>query len=302
MEHNILFVDDEAHILKAMERIFHASPFHLFFAERGEEGLAYLKKRSFSVIFSDMKMPGMSGIDFLRAAEDYAPDSIRIILSGYSDINDILMAVNEGHVHNYLTKPWDSERLKIVLYNGTISYEKNIQVKNLAEQLKDKNSRLEAMNNDLEAIVERRSRELSLRNKILFHMLKEPDTSKNLTLCLKAIGEILGDVRVSLVFEGEASRSLGLENLGPNLPERIGSLLGNVTAPSYIKDYFAYPLELRGRIVCHLVITLLDGDKRALLPDVVSLSNMVKLILQQHSNLFSSRHLMDSIDDLLEGM
>ncbi|MDC7222776.1 MAG: response regulator [Spirochaetales bacterium] len=301
MDHNILFVDDEKNILTAMERIFHASPFHLFFAESGEEALEILKVHSVSVIISDMKMPGMSGIELLKRSENYSPYATRIILSGYSDIQDILSAVNDGHVHNYLTKPWENERLKIVLYNGTISYEKNIQLKSLAEELKDKNTQLESMNNSLEETVERRNRELTLRNKVLMGLLEEPDAGKNLTQSLQALERLLegGDIYLHLAEDFPVE---GFANAGPVLPTRIREALGSIKKPSYVNEYFILPLEVKQRPGCYLLISPMDGELRKRIPEIISFSHILKLILQQHSNLQKSRSLMDSIDTLLEGM
>ncbi|MFY7973513.1 MAG: EAL domain-containing protein [Rubrivivax sp.] len=108
----LLLVDDEPHILAALKRLFRRDGYRVFTAGSGSEGLAMLREHAVDVIVSDQRMPAMSGVDFLRQAKEICPHTVRMTLSGYTDLQSIIDAVNEGAVYKFLTKPWDDERLR----------------------------------------------------------------------------------------------------------------------------------------------------------------------------------------------
>ena len=107
----LLLVDDEALVLSSLNRLFR-SDYDVTTAGSGDEALSLLKKQSFDVIISDQRMPGMKGVELLRQAKEIAPQSMRILLTGYSDLSAIIDSVNEGEVFRYITKPWKNEALK----------------------------------------------------------------------------------------------------------------------------------------------------------------------------------------------
>lgn len=111
-QRTLLLVDDEAHILSALKRLFRRDGYRILTATSGSEALETMATERVDVIVSDQRMPGMTGVEFLRRAKDLHPDSIRITLSGYTDLQSIIDAVNEGAVYKFLTKPWDDERLR----------------------------------------------------------------------------------------------------------------------------------------------------------------------------------------------
>ncbi len=108
----LLLVDDEPHILAALKRLFRRDGYRVFTASSGSEGLALLRQHAVDVIVSDQRMPAMNGVDFLREAKQICPHTVRMTLSGYTDLQSIIDAVNEGAVYKFLTKPWDDERLR----------------------------------------------------------------------------------------------------------------------------------------------------------------------------------------------
>jgi EAL domain-containing protein (putative c-di-GMP-specific phosphodiesterase class I)/CheY-like chemotaxis protein len=108
----LLLVDDEPHILASLKRLFRRDGYRVFTAGSGSEGLAMLRQHAVDVIVSDQRMPVMSGVDFLRQAKNICPHTVRMTLSGYTDLQSIIDAVNEGAVYKFLTKPWDDERLR----------------------------------------------------------------------------------------------------------------------------------------------------------------------------------------------
>ena len=108
----LLLVDDEAHILSALRRLLRRDGYDILTADSGEAGLALLREQAVDVIVTDQRMPGMSGVDFLRQARALRPETVRMTLSGFTDLQSIIDAVNEGAVYKFLTKPWDDERLR----------------------------------------------------------------------------------------------------------------------------------------------------------------------------------------------
>lgn len=111
----ILFVDDEPHILKSLRRRFMEEDWHMLFAESGAEGLEILKSESVDLIISDVRMPGMDGIEFFTRVKALYPDTARIFLSGYAEKEGVIRALAQGCVHQILPKPWDDEELREVV-------------------------------------------------------------------------------------------------------------------------------------------------------------------------------------------
>lgn len=115
---SILFVDDEPGILKSLTRFGRSKNWSITTANSGDEALTLLDEEAFDVIVSDMRMPGISGTDFLTSAKALCPYSIRVLLTGYSDIKAIEHAINDANIHNYITKPWDEIDLTEIINNG----------------------------------------------------------------------------------------------------------------------------------------------------------------------------------------
>lgn len=107
---NVLFVDDEPNILNSLKRATAAEPFVSQFAATAEEALALLVEHDFSIVVTDMKMPGKDGLWLLQEAKKHCPDTLRIVLSGYTDLAQVLSTINQGDVFRFITKPWNMER------------------------------------------------------------------------------------------------------------------------------------------------------------------------------------------------
>ena len=107
----ILFVDDETPVLKAMTRFGRSCGWDLTPVESGVEGLAALESSDFDVVISDMRMPNMNGAEFLSEVKERAPTTVRVLLTGYSDITSLESAINDAKIFSYLSKPWDESML-----------------------------------------------------------------------------------------------------------------------------------------------------------------------------------------------
>ena len=108
----LLLVDDEESILSALKRLLRREGYRILTATSGAEGLELLAKNDVDVIVSDQRMPNMTGEEFLRLAKALYPDTIRLVLSGYADMQSITNAINEGAIYKFLSKPWDDQGLK----------------------------------------------------------------------------------------------------------------------------------------------------------------------------------------------
>jgi len=111
----ILMVDDEENILHSLRRLFRKEPYDLLTATNGDEGLKILDEHQVDLIISDLKMPRMTGIEFLKAAKEKNPVPLRIMLTGHADLRSIMAAIEQGEIYRFLLKPWDDEELKMTI-------------------------------------------------------------------------------------------------------------------------------------------------------------------------------------------
>jgi response regulator RpfG family c-di-GMP phosphodiesterase len=134
MADKILFVDDEPNLLAGIQRQMRKH-FAIETALGGEEGLDAVKSRGpFSVIVSDLRMPGMDGIQFLSCVKKLSPDTVRMMLTGNADLRAAIEAVNEGNIFRFMTKPCPPETLGKALYQGIKQYRLIISERELLEQ------------------------------------------------------------------------------------------------------------------------------------------------------------------------
>jgi diguanylate cyclase (GGDEF)-like protein/PAS domain S-box-containing protein len=107
----LLLVDDEQNILSALRRLFRREGYQVLTATAGAEALELLALNPVQVIISDQRMPEMSGVEFLSRVKELYPETIRIVLSGYSELSTVTDAINRGAIWKYISKPWDDEAL-----------------------------------------------------------------------------------------------------------------------------------------------------------------------------------------------
>jgi response regulator RpfG family c-di-GMP phosphodiesterase len=168
-KHTILLVDDEESITKALRRLFRTTGFKIKTALSGQEGLDVLEKAEepVSLIISDQRMPEMTGARFLEKARDIFPDAIRFLLTGYSDMDAIVDAVNMGKIHRYLTKPWNDDDLLIQVKQAIEQYELVLENRRLNQLTKKQNKELKELNEGLEQKVIERTRKIEQKKEQL---------------------------------------------------------------------------------------------------------------------------------------
>lgn len=111
-ERTLLLVDDEENIIASLKRLLRRGGYRIVTALNAAEGLLRLSEVDVDVIVSDQRMPGMTGVEFLRRAKQLYPETIRIVLSGYTELQSITDAINEGAIYKFLTKPWEDDLLR----------------------------------------------------------------------------------------------------------------------------------------------------------------------------------------------
>ena len=112
MKQTVLFVDDEANILSSLKRTLRREGYTILTAESASEGFSLLAKNTVQVIVSDQRMTEMSGTEFLSRVKSLYPKTVRMVLSGYSEISSVTDSINKGAVYRFMMKPWDDEKLK----------------------------------------------------------------------------------------------------------------------------------------------------------------------------------------------
>ena len=152
-QRTLLLVDDEPNVLAALKRLFRRDGYTIITANSGPEGLEALAQHKVDVIMSDQRMPGMTGVQFLRAAKLSHPDTIRIVLSGFTELQSVTDAINEGAIYRFLTKPWDDVQLRDQI-SKAFEY-RELQEENLQLDLKIRtaNQELVAANRQLGEVV-----------------------------------------------------------------------------------------------------------------------------------------------------
>ncbi|PPD04171.1 MAG: two-component system response regulator [Methylobacter sp.] len=185
----LLLVDDEPNVLKALRRLLHGENYVLHLATGGPEGLAVLRQHPIDLIISDMRMPEMSGAEFLAQAFEQWPETIRILLTGYADLQSTIDAVNKGRIFSYCSKPWNDNELKLLIRSALEQKRLREQRDRFAEIINQQNEQLKTFNEQLENLVKQRTAQLSEAKDQLDHANR--DLKKQYVESIKAFSRII---------------------------------------------------------------------------------------------------------------
>lgn len=186
MDRTILLVDDEENIASALTRLLRRDGYNILRANGGLQGLEMLTQHQVGVIISDQRMPGMTGTEFLSKVRELYPDTIRIVLSGYTDLNSVTEAINRGAIYKFLTKPWEDDLLRAHIEEAFHYHEMKRENARLTGELKSANQALADLNAELEQRVQQKTREAGLN----LHMLQvAQEVLDHLPLAVIGIGE-----------------------------------------------------------------------------------------------------------------
>jgi putative nucleotidyltransferase with HDIG domain len=166
-EHTVLFVDDEVNILKAVQRLLRHESWRVLTASRGSEALELLERSPAQVVVSDQRMPEMSGVDLLAAVRTRHPDLVRMMLTGYTEMNVAVEAINRGEIYRLITKPWNDDELKATLRQAFDHYDLKCEIKRLNQVTREQNLKLQDMNRNLEGKVRERTKQLAEKHQEL---------------------------------------------------------------------------------------------------------------------------------------
>ena len=211
----ILFVDDEENVLRSLKRLFMSEDYTVLTALSGPDGLAVLKEVEVPVIVSDQRMPVMTGAEFLEKSRELSPDSVRIILTGYADVEAAIGAINRGGAYRYVSKPWNDNELLLVIKDAFDKYRLVKENKYLTELTIQQNDELKKWSTELEFYVQQHTIELTNQNKEL----------KKLNAKLKNnVSEVLGSLSGLIELRNRSMRnhSNNVALLSKSIAEEIG--------------------------------------------------------------------------------
>jgi len=242
MNKRILIVDDEEGVLNTLKRLFRNKPYDVYTALSAHDGLAILADHSVDLIVSDMRMPKMDGAEFLTLVKARYPLTERILLTGYSDMESTVKAINDGGIYGYLSKPWDVEQLLSLVENALDQTHRN--------KLKNRTlKRFKKQNDLLGEDVERKQREMAQSAEFVDHAFQKLQDSYDVTehmlmnlLDLKLKGQRAHAVKVSeLAFQ--LSRVLGFKESDQQVLVTAARLhgVGKIGVPD---DVLTVPLDL----------------------------------------------------------
>ena len=253
----ILLVDDEAAILRSLQRLLRRRGYEILTAESGIAALALLETASVDVIISDMRMPNMNGAEFLAKARGLRPDSVRILLTGYSDMECTIKAINDGGIYGYLSKPWDGDELLDLIASALA-----------INPVLDKSAKvvlgMHRENQKLKQCVERQSREMAMSDQYVKDAYQSVQKQQQLTedcllnlldmklkghrdVCFK-VASIARQIAGQLCLSGSdvelIRRGAELYGIGKiALPDMLLTVPQEQFTPEQKAEYLSYPVH-----------------------------------------------------------
>ena len=230
----VLFVDDEENILKSLKRLLMDEEIDIYTANSGELGLELLRNTpGVDLIVSDQRMPGLTGSEFLRQSRDIVPDALRIMLTGYADINATIDAINKGGAFRYINKPWDDEEMIRTIRDSVRQCHLLAENRRLSALVEKQNDELKEWNGNLKSRVLEQTAAIRIRNDELSGLSNK--LQEEYENCLKAF---FGLVELRDRELGSHSRQVTRLSVmiaeGMNLPEaeikliRMGAMLHDI--------------------------------------------------------------------------
>jgi diguanylate cyclase (GGDEF)-like protein len=199
----LLLVDDEESIVSALKRLLRREGYRILSANSGAEGLEILAMNDVDVIVSDQRMPHMTGEEFLRLAKELYPGTVRMVLSGYADMQSITNAINQGAIYKFLSKPWDDQDLKDNILEAFRRKELSDENERLTREIASMNEDLNRSNKALGVLLDEQSRRSLVGQTAL--------TVAQQTLHLLPVPVVGLEPSGMVVFRNEAFAQLGVD-------------------------------------------------------------------------------------------
>lgn len=219
MKYKMMIVDDERANLRLLERLF-ASDYECLTASSGEEAIQLLRQHDVAILITDQRMPHMTGIELLKQTAGLRPHMVRILLTGYTDVDALVEAINSGLVYMYVTKPWNNNDLKVRVARALEHYENNKRRNSLELANERLRLRLKQMKSDFVFAL---AEALRAKNEYSYHH------GARVRNYAGALGKILG---LDEQEQEELTSAASLHNIGHiGTPEHILENAGKLTMP-----------------------------------------------------------------------
>lgn len=238
MKYNILIVDDELANLRLLQRLF-SSEHNVLTAESGEAALEIVRRQELAVIISDQRMPGMTGVDLLKKAAEYSPQTVRIILTGYTDAEALVDAINSGVIYKYVTKPWINSELKVTVQRGLQHHETMIAQRDLQQRLVDSLIKLDSFRR---SVAEYTKAIFSFTDPVKHgHAVRACEIAKSLSIRLDLSTDDADALQLLLLIRSFLMGSLSgtsYHGVGPAIKDKakIETILKELWAVPFVKD------------------------------------------------------------------
>lgn len=244
----LLLVDDEPSVLNALRRLFRMQGYRIETAPGGAEGLRILADKHIDVVISDMRMPEMDGAAFLEQVRLHHPDTVRLLLTGYSDITSTVAAINRGEIHRYIAKPWDDQDLLLIVREALRKRELEAENARLLALTRHQNAELQELNQGLEKRVAARTSELEQINNMLEAAYEETEANFNLAITVFSgmlemrRGQMAGHARRVSDIAGRMAARLGM-NARQRQDVVLAALLHDIGHLGFPDEMLAKPVS-----------------------------------------------------------
>ncbi|GAB5604914.1 HD domain-containing phosphohydrolase [Sideroxyarcus sp. TK5] len=288
----ILFVDDEANILSSLKRLFRPLGYRILTAESGAEGLEILQREPVDLVVSDMRMPEMNGAQFLEQVRARWPATLRILLTGYAEIDATIEAINKGHIYRYVSKPWEDNDITLTIRHALHQKQLERDKQRLEELTYRQNEELKELNASLETKVKARTEEL--RQTMSFLEAAHEKLKQGFITSIRVFSNLIemreGGMAGHSRRVAELSRAIAwqMEMKEPDVQDVfLAALLhdvGKIGFPDYllVKPFSTLTAEERGAVIKH------PAKGQTALMALEQLHNAAKLIRSHHEHFDGS--------------
>jgi DNA-binding NtrC family response regulator len=152
-KHTLLVVDDEADVCDSVHDLLRRE-FRVLRARNAEEGLRLMRENEINIIMTDQRMPKVTGVELLADVREGHPQAIRMLFTGYADLDSIIAAINQGHIFKFLKKPWQPEELEQAVREAALEYDRLVEqaesVRQLNREMQDLRQRISALEKEVQ--------------------------------------------------------------------------------------------------------------------------------------------------------
>ena len=301
-EGTVVFVDDEVNLLSALKRELRGEPYEVVTASSGAAGLARMASLDAAVVVSDHGMPGMSGVEFLSQVRERWPDTFRVMMTAFGDIETISSAVNVGGIHRFLTKPWNADELRLTIQQGLERRRLVQENRELTAILEAQNAELKDLNQTLEQRVAKRTQQLE---KAYAELVQSEKLSAVGRLAAGVVHEVLNPLTIT---RGRVDMALMDEALAPAHRESLEiareqvdmavGIMNNLRDFSKQRPPQRTPVDVNTLTSHTLELVVHETNRRSI--EVVEHLDVVPSIQADHNQL--SQVLLNLVNNAIDAM